>query len=268
MKIGTSTDVIRHLGLDEKLKLISDIGYDVAEVWMGDIHNSNLTARETKAILDRYDLGYTIHADIRDVNLTSSNKGIAAESLRQMLETLAFAKEVGISVVTMHPGRVSSTKDDAEDFWQSQTEAFQKIAAEAHKLEVFVGIENMELRKKEFVVDYASVERLMVAVANPYMGFTLDIAHARTLTADVAGYVQGVAVPIVNVHASQAVEQKAHLPFYAERDGLIDLGTVVEELAAKRYSGAIINESYDKRDPMRALEKAYEYLKEAVGELS
>lgn len=207
-------------------------------------------------------LNYQVHADVRDINLTSSNKGIREESLRQTLETIEIVSEMDARALTLHPGRMSSSKDRPEDFWPVQVEAFEQIAEHAEKHHVLVGVENMEKRPKEFVLLNEDVTRLIGSVNSSHLGLTLDLAHYHSV-GDVESFVQSIEVPIVNVHISQAASEKMHLPFETDANDTISFADVLPTVARK-YEGPLIIESYVYGKEEEMVRKNFQWLKGCI----
>jgi len=48
------------------------------------------------------DLSLSVHGPIGDLNITSSNRGIREESIRQVLQGIEEAAEMGVKVITIH----------------------------------------------------------------------------------------------------------------------------------------------------------------------
>ncbi|WP_087972679.1 sugar phosphate isomerase/epimerase family protein [Oceanobacillus rekensis] len=253
--VGTSSDVLRNLTLQEAIELVSKTGFDVIELWMGHITSSPLSIDEIRTLLKHNNLLYQIHADVRDVNLTSINTGIRRESIRQTLGTIEFAKELGAELIILHPGRMSSTKDKPEDMWPIQIEVFKEIATYGEQLGIKIGLENMEKRPKEFVMTNEAIHRLINEVNNPYLGMTLDLAHCHSL-GDVSTYVKSINVPIYNVHISQASKGKMHLPFSTTKEDRVHFENVLP-LLYEKYDGVLVNESYEHGNEVATLIDAH-----------
>lgn len=261
--IGTSSDVLRSLPLQEAIEVVSSKGFSGIELWMGHITNSQLTVQEIKVLLKKNNLSYQIHADVRDVNLTSINPGIRKESIRQTLKTIEYAKELEAPLITLHPGRMSSSKDRPEDIWPIQIESFKEIAKYSEHLGIKIGLENMEKRSKEFVMTVEDVTRIITEVNNPYLGLTLDLAHCHSI-GDVDTFVDSISVPIFNVHISQASKRKMHLPFHTVAEDRIDFEPVLPKLFQK-YDGLLINESYEHGKEIETLSVAQQYISALIG---
>lgn len=262
LTIGSSSEILRQYNLKEAATMLASQGYDTIEIWMGHYYKSGLTPLEVKKIMDELGLTYQVHADVRDVNLTSTNVGIRKESLKQTLETIEIVSEMKARTLTLHPGRMSSSKDQPEDFWDEQIRSFQEIATHAEKYNVLVGVENMEKRPKEFVLHLEDVQKLIQSVNSPHLGLTLDLAHYHSV-GDVENFVRSLDIPIVNVHISQASTGKMHLPFEAEEEGMISFEQVLPEVA-KKYQGPLIIESYVHGREQEMVQDNYRWLKRCL----
>jgi sugar phosphate isomerase/epimerase len=260
--VGTSSDVVRHLPVQDAIQLISHTGYDAVELWMGHVTASSLSTADIRGLLQEHQLSYQIHADVRDINLTSINPGIQKESVKQTLKTIEFARELGADLITVHPGRLSSSKDRPEDLWDLQVDVFKEIAAYAEQFEVKIGLENMEKRPKEFVMTYDVVDHLIREVNSPYLGMTLDLAHCHSL-GEVTEFVQSVQVPIFNVHISQASKKKMHLPFDTKQEDAIDFEPVLP-LLYEKYDGVLINESFQHGKEIETLKNAQNSIRKLI----
>ncbi|MGH2533550.1 MAG: sugar phosphate isomerase/epimerase family protein [Thermomicrobiales bacterium] len=238
-RLYSSTEAYRHLPLRDALARIAEDGFDGAEVWIEHWWWSEMKPREVKQAAAELGLELTVHAAMRDVNLTSTNRGIRELSLQQIIESLAVASEMGAPVVTVHPGHLTTTKDDPEPgYWEHQIAAFRHIAQEAGRLGPRVGVETMERRPAEFMLTAEAVIRLLDTVDHPALGITLDVAHLYSL-GDARAYATGLR-EIVNLHISDAAPGKMHLPI---GEGAIDFAAdVLRHVAASGYDGALVVE--------------------------
>lgn len=239
LKLFSSTEAYRHLALREALEQIAEDGFEGAEVWIEHWWWSEMDPREVRQEAERLGLGLTVHAAMRDVNLTSTNRGIRELSLRQIIESVGVAGEMSAPVITIHPGHLTTTKDDPEaGYWEHQIAAFRQIAEAAARVGVRVGVETMERRPAEFMLTPESMTRLLAAVDHPALGVTLDIAHLSTL-GDALAYAAGLR-EIVNLHISDAAPGRMHLPI---GEGAIEFAAdVLRQVAGSGYDGALVVE--------------------------
>lgn len=189
----------------------------------------------------------SLHGPSSDINISSLNKGIRRESVRQIKDAIAIAKWYGIEKVTMHPGLLSSARENAEEKWKVMLESVREIAEYAAQMQVHVGIENMEKRKKELVYTVADLNRFAgISRGNPYFGITLDFCHFAT-NGIFTPELSQLRLPVKNVHLSQCIGGKPH--YALDRAGEIDFGNVLQMVDAIGYTGSITMEIKSVFDP-------------------
>ncbi len=252
MDFYLSSYLLSSFPVGEAIRLIHEHGVAGVEIWVEHLWMGEPDLEALRADMDSRGLGRTLHAPTRDVNLTSTNPGIRRESLRQTLEALDIAARLGAGVVTVHPGRMSTARDNPAGFDGVQLETFARIASRAAELGLTVGIEIMERRAGELVVSPEQANSLVEAVASPACGVTVDIAHAITfcradgeadgpaaLIERVADYI-GRVRRIVHGHVSNSDRRSVHLPL--DR-GLYDLLPALRALR-RRHDGPVAVEGY------------------------
>lgn len=241
LKIGVSSGLVRTFPFERAVEIIAQIGYRDIEIWMEHIESCKLRDDEFINYMRQLNMGYRFHSNVCDTNLTSKNTWIRAESIRQVLEEIERVARLGGRILTVHPGRMSSSKDIAEEFWDMQYEAFDLIAKHAQKFDVFVGVENMELRAKEFVLTGSHINKLFASLSYPSIGLTFDIAHCMSVEEPLA-FLNELNVPIVNVHMSQYAKGRMHLPMYSDK-ATINMLEVWQRLETL-YDGPMIIEGF------------------------
>lgn len=256
-----SSYLLSSFPVEEAIRLMHEHGVAGIEIWVEHLWMGEPDLAALRADLDSRGMGRTLHAPTRDINLTSTNPGIRRESLRQSLEALDIAARIGAGVVTVHPGRMSTSRDNPAGFEGAQVEAFAGIAARAAELGLTVGIEIMERRSGELVISPEQANALVAAVASPACGVTVDVAHAITfcraggeadaparLIERVAGYVARVQ-RIVHGHVSDSDERSVHLPLGR---GIYDLAPALRALG-ERYTGPVAIEGYRPGEDLEVL---------------
>ena len=255
---GVSSSLARTESLVESVRLIAGIGYKNVEIWMEQISNSGMELPEIINLLKQYELSYRFHSDTRDVNLTSSNIGIRKESIRQVLREIDIIAKLQGHILTVHPGRMSSSKDIPEDFLDGQFDALNEISKYAEKRDVIIGIENMEKRSKELIVRYEDLERLIKALPYPSIGMTFDIAHCESVEKP-EDFIDKISVGIVNVHVSQSAGGKMHTPLYLGESGGINYRNMLPKLR-KKYNGPLIIEGFIRGDIAAHLRNSFVFM--------
>lgn len=104
MKIAASTTTTRELPLLETLGIVRDLGYDALEIWAEHLWEQGVDPGRLGAETAARGLALSVHGPTRDLNVTSANPGIRAESQRQYFAALDDAAALQASVVVFHPG--------------------------------------------------------------------------------------------------------------------------------------------------------------------
>ena len=135
-------------------------------------------------------------------------------------------------------------------------QAVSAISRYALKRDVFVGLENMEARKKELVLTVEDLDRF-ACLQNPRFGVTVDLSHFAT---------NGITdplkprLPIHNIHISQCRDGKPHFPM---QDGGTVLTGALEQWL-ENYDGCIVLELKSIRDP-EIYRKSLQWLEKELG---
>ena len=181
-------------------------------------------------------LHINLHAPYGENNITSTDPARRASSIANMKASIDIAAKYGLGVVTFHPGRLSAETDDPAVIWADMMEVVADLAQYAKQKQVYVGIENMELRPNELVFTMEDLNRFApLGEDNPYFGVTIDFAHYITHGIGLPD-LSVLKLPIHNVHLSQVVDGKAHLALVRE-DGIADIEAICRLLMDYGYEG-------------------------------
>lgn len=235
----------RGMELEKALDLAKKSGYDGAEIQLYDLPDKEQWRKDfTEQLREAEKRGMivAIHAPSGDINLSSSNQGIRRESMRQIEETVRLAAEVKAASVTVHPGRLSSMREQREKQYGWMDEACRKVARLAKVERVHVGFENMELRPKEVFTSLRKLCGLLEPYRNPYIGVTLDFSHLWTV--DQKLELSDLSQPIQNVHISQCVGGTPHYGLSVQ-DGELPLSHCLKLLRDRGYRGTVVVEAKD-----------------------
>lgn len=205
-------------------------------------------------------MDFTLHAPCDINNITSTDKELRASSIANVKWTIDIAAKYKLGPVTFHPGRLSSETDDPEEIMADMMEIVADIAAYAKEKQVYVGIENMELRPNELIYNVDDLNRFApIGENNPYFGVTIDFAHYITLGIGLPD-LKALKLPVYAVHLSQVVDGKAHLPL-AHENGAVDVDAVCRLLKDYGYHGQILLEVW------KPLWESVEFLDQALKRL-
>jgi sugar phosphate isomerase/epimerase len=253
-----SSNILADYPLKTALITLAENDISGVEIWVEHLWRLESPLNEVRKLMDSLGLKRTLHAPTRDVNITSSNPGIRKESLNQVLDALDIAYKLGIEVVTVHPGRMSSSKDTPEEFFDEQLNSLFAIARKAMQLGLRVAVEVMESKKGELVVLPQDLNTLLDAIGIDSLGATFDIAHAasfykglatiETINDYIVDYMYQLK-RIYNVHVSNSSSRKVHLPLSR---GEYDFLPVLSELSSI-YSGTVSIEGFVPGEGMEVL---------------
>lgn len=126
-----------------------------------------------------YDLEYSVHAPLSDVNIGAINPRMRAAALNEVLEALELAHRMGIGLMTVHPGFMSPLALlDRDTAVQATKDSLKAIDVLGRDLGVRVALENMP----EMPVSMAKVPgELLEFMEGTELGVCFDIGHANTV---------------------------------------------------------------------------------------
>lgn len=149
------------------------------EFWSQQIEDRNLSTKKLRDLSKKFNLDLTLHAKSWDLNLASINERIREVSLKEILDDVNLARNIGAKEITIHPGRFSVSYNK-EIYYKFLKESLNTILDYSTKKNINISIEVMEKIKNEFIIDLKSLKKLM---GDNYENFkyTLDISHCDSL---------------------------------------------------------------------------------------
>ena len=263
-KFAPATRLLWRAGVLGALQGIAEAGFLAAEVWASHISDSRVSPRLVKEQAQQLGLALSLHAPSYDLNPLSSNAEIRSLSRRLVLDSLEVAARLEAQSVVVHPGALSSSTDDPEEYWQRLEEYLVQLDAKAAHLGLMVAIEGMEKKKLQFITTIPSLERLgalLASVGARHVGICLDIAHAGTI-GNPEDFLARVP-KVVHGHLSDTSDEKTHALL---GEGRLDLGIIIPELLHKleNTDGLIAIEGRLASDEPRAIAVAADYLRRFI----
>ena len=241
MEISLSTKILWQTNLIEALRLIKERGYYGAEIWENQIQRDIKELPSLKKYLQQLGLKVTLHSINDDINLCSTNNEIRRVSIKQIKDSIKLASKLNIKTVIVHPGRKTSSKDNLDHIWELQLDSFGQLTKTAEDFDVFLGIENMELRAKEIVIFPQDINKLISGLRSKQVGVTLDLAHIATMKKySVKKYISELQEKIIHVHLSDSNKTATHLPLGW---GELNLSEMLFDLQ-KVYDKNVVIEGY------------------------
>jgi sugar phosphate isomerase/epimerase len=257
---GLSSSHLRGLDFLPAVREAAVAGFEWIEIWLEQLRGLPLSGAALARELRGIGVGWSLHADMRDLNIVSRNPGIRDESVRQVIEAVRSAAEIEARFVTIHPGHASSSKDPREGYLDEHADSIGRICAVAGSMGLRVALENMEPQRLALATTWADLAALLGKVSSPYLGLAIDIAHMYRLPPAEADLLLEKADPVINAHVSDASATAAHLIL---GEGDYDFGARARQLA-RRYSGPIVVEGNDPKLGLSALPRLSYALRKAL----
>lgn len=233
---GVTTMTFYHKPILEALEIIAKCGFDCAEIWADHAWDESRGAsiEELKAATLHHGLETTIHCPIMDISITSPNRGIREESLRQSLRAIDLARELNSKLIVIHPGHRFSPLEALDTHWKNQVDSITKILEYAQSQGVVAAIENMDSDKEVVSVKHwADLERLFKDCGSTEKWVTLDVTHLRD-TESVLAFIARAGKNIRHVHLSDGRKERMHLRI---GQGELNLKQIISRLQNLGYEG-------------------------------
>lgn len=210
--------------------------FDLWEIFSEADHSISNHIGEFKDLLPSYDLCYSVHAPICDINVASISDAVREASVSEILNTMKAANELGIDKITVHPGLSSMAVHGLEDRYIECARQSMKIIDKASaEYGVNVAVENMP---EMFFFLGRTAEELNMIVEGTDLGICFDIGHANT-TGQIDAMVDTFGDRIINIHIHDNDGKKdQHLTI---GDGNIDFDHILSRL--ENYEGNFVIES-------------------------
>lgn len=260
-RFAPATRLLWHAGVLGALEGIAGHGFRAAEVWAQHLWESQADVSEVAGKATQLGLALSLHAPSYDLNPLSSNADIRRISRTQVLTSLETAAAIGARSIVVHPGQLSSSTDDVEDYWARLEDWVELLNAQATALDVSVALEGMERKRLQFVTAIPALERLAgicTALDATHVSLALDIAHAGTL-GDPMKFLERVQ-RVGHAHLSDTSDEKTHALL---GEGRLELPTIIPALLERIQAtphGLIAIEGRLASDEPRALQVAAAYL--------
>lgn len=259
MQAAISSLLFKSHPLGDVIDLARDQGISWLEVWTEHLWRDDSGDLVKK--LRESGLNLSVHGPISDLNITSSNRGIREESIRQVIQGIEEAAAMDATVITIHPGYLTGRQDAPDDIWDMQISAFARFATRGKELGLVIAMETMEKRNKEVVIYPEIANQITDAVNMENFGVTFDISHAHTVM-DVAEFIRALR-RIRHIHISDTKNGKVHALM---GQGEIAFESVLHALKEK-YDGALVIEGWNPKDEAGMVQKSTEFLNAQLAKL-
>jgi sugar phosphate isomerase/epimerase len=196
--------------------------------------------QEFEELLPSYDLHYSVHAPICDINVASISDPVREASVKETIDTMEAAARLGIDRITVHPGLSSMSVRGIEDRYLSKAKESMRILDSASReYGIDVAIENMP---EMYFFLGRSAKELESIVDGTDLGICFDIGHANT-TGQIDAMIDIFGDRIKNIHIhDNNGDRDAHMTI---GDGNIDFARVLGRLGFYDHNFVIESKSFE-----------------------
>ena len=120
-------------------------------------------------------LDIRMHAATVDINIASLNKGIRAESVKQMIQCGKYAESINANTITIHPGIIGRNEPRLRK-WALEL-AIESVGEIIDNTNVEISVENMPVRGKFLGNKVEEIENIQEATG---CSLTIDTGHGNT----------------------------------------------------------------------------------------
>jgi sugar phosphate isomerase/epimerase len=214
--------------------------FDHWEIFSEAFHSVLYHAGEMEDILPSYDMSYSIHSPICDVNIAAVSDCMREASLNEIIRTAELAADLDIRTVTVHPGLHSLAVAGMEGHVvEIAKESMRLLDRAAEEYGVAMAIENMPSRPYFLGRTAAHLSELLDGTGLPVC---FDIGHAST-TGEIDAMIDAFSGRIANVHIhDNRGDDDSHLTI---GDGTIDFAHVLKRLSGYRGNFIIESRSFE-----------------------
>lgn len=260
-KLGFSSLAFYETDLENSLSWAEENNFQLIEIVAENNHTiDEETLPLVKEMLSSYRLEYTVHCPFSDINISSLNKSIRKESIRQVKYSIYAVNEIGGKLLTFHPGRHSSATSKVRDGTKKILfESLKEISDYNKDFGVTIALENMP---DTFITTMRVSQEVLEVLENDELSgikHTMDVGHLETNNVDIGRYIHDLREYLVHIHLHDNFgEFDNHLPL---GEGNINFPLIFRALKDIGYQGRIILEMTKTEDILKSrdylLEKDY-----------
>ena len=170
MKLGFTTLALFMEPTQDIINLAKKHEFEIIEILAED----PLYEKDNSPFIDS-GLDIRMHAATVDINIASINKGIRAESVRQMIYCRQYAEKIGANTITVHPGIIGRNEPHLRK-WALEM-SIESVGEIMDNTNVEISVENMPVRQKFLGNTVEEIEMIQEATG---CSLTIDTGHGNT----------------------------------------------------------------------------------------
>lgn len=209
--------------------------FDLWEIIAEGMHNMSDIQEDIRKARDSYDIKFAVHAPFSDLNIASLNPKIRENSVAQVNESIRICNDLGIELVTLHPGYKSPLGAYFLDkIKEMNKKSLMEIDRAGKEHGVVLALENIP---KMWISLCSDAKEMKELIDGTNLKICFDVGHAH-ISGTVEGFLD-LKEDFVNLHLHDNNGDKdKHLVL---GQGNINLKEILKEL--KGYDGDFVIES-------------------------
>jgi sugar phosphate isomerase/epimerase len=177
MKIAASSPAFSLMPLEKAIGLVSE-NFEAWEIVGEGMHRLPDIEKRFVEISSSYDLEYSAHAPLSDINIGSLNPTIRDASLKEVLLAISSCRRMDIDLITVHPGFLSPLGQlDRKAVIDETRRSLLEIDKAATENGVVAALENMPRMP---ITTCTEPTELLSLIEGTSLSVTFDIGHAHT----------------------------------------------------------------------------------------
>jgi sugar phosphate isomerase/epimerase len=214
--------------------------FELWEIFSEAEHSIVHNFKEFKELLPSYDLHYSVHAPICDINIASISDPVRKASVKETVDTIKAANKLGIDRITVHPGLSSMSVHGIESRYLAfAKESMKELESASQEYGITVAVENMP---EMYFFLGRNASELAEIVDGTGLTICFDIGHANT-TGQIDAMIDTFGDRISNIHIHDNKGTKdEHLTI---GKGAIDFKSVLSKLGFYKRNFVIESKTYE-----------------------
>ena len=175
--ISVSSPALSMMPLDEAINFVAK-DFKAWEIVAEGRHRLPDIEKRFNEISSSFDLEYSVHAPLSDINIGSLNPALREASLNEVLLAIDCCRRMDIDLITVHPGFISPLGQlDRGSVLDETRRSIVEIDQAALENGVVVALENMPRMP---ITTCTEPDELISLLEGTSLGVCFDIGHAHT----------------------------------------------------------------------------------------
>ncbi len=192
-------------------------------------------------VISTYDIQFTVHAPLSDMNLASHNESIRNSSIAEVKNSMDIASKLDSELVVVHPGHMPILgRKLSPKILEYNRESLKECSRYAREVGVLMCVENMPDIES---LQYKNLDELESLVTDVDAYITLDVGHAHNNHYTVEEMLEHS--PIKHIHLSDndgSYDSHEALGFYENDGNGVDFKSLFTRLRKVDYNGILVVE--------------------------